>query len=214
MAAGADPRAHTWAAAWMCVTLTRGLDAAQVLSRYGADPARARPLDADAASDLLGDEPPSGEISLLRAGRIGDIAFCVEEEGAVGIEDDVLARLSLGTETWGVSATDGMEVFQHWRDGGCVEYFEPGMEHTRAPRPGPWWNRVREALLTPGYEDLGMAPAVALVLDHLGVTLDDTTLAGLWPTLTLPLDDESPEPLRDSYAGEGPVPPHVVVRWD
>lgn len=51
-----------------------------------------------------------------------------------------------------------------------------------------------------------MAPAVALVLDHLGITLDDATLAGPWPTLTLAEDDAPSAPLGDTYAGEGPVP--------
>lgn len=88
------------------------------------------------------------------------------------------------------------------------------MEHTRAPRPDRWWNRVREALAVPGHEDLGMAPVVALVLAHLGVTLDDAALAGPWPSLALAVHDGSAGPLGDSYAGEGPVPADIVVRWD
>ncbi|MFD0307137.1 hypothetical protein [Streptomyces sp. NPDC127119] len=55
-----------------------------------------------------------------------------------------------------------------------------------------------------------MAPAVALVLDHLGITLDDAVLAGPWPSLTLTADDASVGPLCDTYAGEGPVPPGTV----
>ncbi|WP_225657470.1 hypothetical protein [Streptomyces pseudogriseolus] len=40
-------------------------------------------------------------------------------------------------------------------------------------------------------EGAGMAPVVALVLDHLGITLDDEVLAGPWPSLTL-AEDETP----------------------
>lgn len=47
----------------MCVTFTRGLGPDEVLARYGADPERARPLDRDAASDLLPDDADRGPVS-------------------------------------------------------------------------------------------------------------------------------------------------------
>ncbi|MFE2214467.1 hypothetical protein ACFW93_21280 [Streptomyces canus] len=56
-------------------------------------------------------------------------------------------------------------------------------------------------------EDTGMALVVALLLDHLGITLDDTALAGPWPSLTFAEDDAPSAPRGDTYAGEGPVPP-------
>ncbi|MFD9034422.1 DUF6461 domain-containing protein [Streptomyces sp. NPDC059567] len=211
MAAGVDARSVNWAAAWMCVTFTRGLGPEEVFARYGADPAQARLLDWDAASDLPSGHSDSGMVSLLRAGRVGEWAFCVEEEGSIGLEERALAELSRGTETYSVATTEGIDVFQHWRDGDCVEYFEPGMEHSRSEPLGPWWDRVESALAAHEGEDAGMAPVVALVLHHLGITLNDTALAGPWPSLTLAEDDTPSAPLGDTYAGEGPVPPGTVL---
>ncbi|MGC0397760.1 hypothetical protein RKD27_000404 [Streptomyces sp. SAI-126] len=207
MTAGADVRSLNWATAWMCVTFTRGLDPEEVFARYGADPEQARPLDADEASDLPSGDSGDGTVSLLRSGRLGDWTFCVEEDGAVGSWTEVLTRLSRGTETYNVLTTEGLDVFQYWRDGECVENFEPGMEHTRPEQTGTWWERVEAALAVYEGEDTGMAPVVALVLDHLGIALDDAALAGPWPTLTLAEDDAPSAPRGDTYAGEGPVPP-------
>ncbi|CAM5715909.1 hypothetical protein SGRIM128S_05326 [Streptomyces griseomycini] len=99
-------------------------------------------------------------------------------------------------------------VFQHWRDGQCLENFEPDLEQPPSEHPGPWWDRVQEALAEG--EGFGMAPVVALVLDHLGLALDDATLAAPWPTLTVAEDDAPSAPRGDSYAGEGPVPPGAI----
>jgi hypothetical protein len=204
-----------WAVAWMCVTFTRDLSPEEVFTRYGADPDQARLLDWDTASDLVSGDYDDEMVSLLRSGRIGEWAFCVEEEGGIGLGEESLAELSRGTETYSLATTDGIDVFQYWRDGECVEYFEPGMEHTRSEPLGPWWDRVETALATHEREDAGMAPAVALVLDHLGITLDDATLAGPWPSLTLTEDDAPSAPLGTTYAGEGPVPPGTVeILWD
>ncbi|MFE7927895.1 DUF6461 domain-containing protein [Streptomyces sp. NPDC057456] len=199
-----------WAVAWMCVTFTRDLSPEEVFTRYGADPDQARLLDWDTASDLVSGDSDDGMVSLLRSGRIDEWAFCVEEEGGIGFGETSLAELSRGTETYSLATTDGIDVFQYWRDGECVEYFEPGMAHTRSEPLGPWWDRVEAALAAHEGEDAGMAPVVALVLDHLGITLDDATLAGPWPSLTLAEDDAPSGPLGDTYAGEGPVPPGTV----
>lgn len=207
MAAGTDARSLTWATAWICVTFTRGLGPEEVFARYGADPEQARPLDADEASDLLSGDADDGAVSLLRAGRLGDWAFCVEEDGVVGSWSEALTELSRGTETYSVLTADGLDVFQYWSDGVCVENFEPGMEHTRPERTDSWWDRVEAALAAHEGEDTGMAPVVALLLDHLGIALDDAALAGPWPSLTLAEDDAPSAPRGDTYAGEGPVPP-------
>ncbi|MEU6229097.1 DUF6461 domain-containing protein [Streptomyces sp. NPDC047042] len=197
-----------WAVAWVCVTFTRGLSPEEVLTRYGADPDQARLLDWETASDLVsGDEG----VSLLRAGRLGEWTFCVEEDGDIGSLNGPLAELSRGTETYSMATTDGMDVFQHWRDGECVENFEPGMDYTRPEQATPWWDRVEAALAAHDGEGAGMAPVVALILDHLGITLDDSTLARPWLSLTLAEDDAPSAPLGDTYAGEGPVPPGAVV---
>ncbi|GAA3495432.1 DUF6461 domain-containing protein [Streptomyces griseoincarnatus] len=200
--------AFDWAGDQMCVTFTRGLDPAEVFARYGADPARSRLLDADAASDLPTGQFAAGAVSLLRSGRLGDWTFCVEEDGVIGSWPELLAALSRGTETYSVLSTEGLAVFQYWRDGQCLENFEPDLEQPPSEHPGPWWDRVQEALA--GREGSGMAPVVALVLDHLGLTLDDATLAAPWPTLTIAEDDAPTAPRGDSYAGEGPVPPGAV----
>ncbi|MER6688501.1 DUF6461 domain-containing protein [Streptomyces minutiscleroticus] len=182
-------RSLRWAAAGVCVTFTRGLSPEEVFTRYGADPDQARPLDWDTALDLSEGDSEDGEVSLLRAGGRGDWTFCVEEDGDIGFWAETLAKLSRGTETYSVLTTDGLDVFQYWRDGACAENFEPGMEHTRPGRTASWWDRMEAALAAHGDEGAGMAPVVALVLDHLGITLDDDTLAGPWPSLTLAQDD-------------------------
>ncbi|MET8507479.1 DUF6461 domain-containing protein [Streptomyces sp. NPDC004787] len=198
-----------WATDRMCVTFTRGLGPDEVFSRYGADPARSRPLDADAASGLSTGGSSAGAVSLLRAGRLGEWTFCVEDDGVIGSWPEPLAALSRGTETYSVLSTEGLAVFQHWRDGTCLENVEPGLDHPRPGPPGPWWDRIREALA--GRPDRGMAPVVALVLDELGLTLDDAALSASWPAVTLAEDDAPSTPRGDSYAGEGPVPPGAVV---
>ncbi|MFF1519856.1 DUF6461 domain-containing protein [Streptomyces sp. NPDC058305] len=205
MAAQADAPSLDWATAWMCVTFTRDLTAEKVLTRYGADPSRSRLLDADQASELPTGHFADGAVSLLRSGRLGGWTFCIEEDGVIGSWAEPLAALSRGTETYSVLTTEGLNVFQYWRNGECVENFEPGMpgtEHT-----GSWRDRVETALAAHEGEDVGMAPVVALVLDHLGITLDDTALAGPWPSLTLSEDDAPSAPRGHTYAGEGPVPP-------
>ncbi|MFD3827413.1 DUF6461 domain-containing protein [Streptomyces sp. NPDC058625] len=211
MEADADAGSLDWAKAWMCATFTRGLGPEEVFARYGADPERARLLGWNAASDLLSGESGDGMVSLLRAGRVGEWAFRVEEEGGIGFGEGSLAALSRGTETYSVATTEGIDVFQYWRDGECVEYFEPGMEHSRSEPLGPWWDRVEGALAAHEGEGAGMAPVVALVLDHLGITLDDAALNGLWPSLTLAGDDAPAAPLGNTYAGEGPVPPGTAL---
>ncbi len=68
------------------------------------------------------------------------------------------------------------------------------MGHGAGGRHGPParpWDRVEEVLTAHEGEGAGMAPVVALVLDHLGITLDDEVLAGPWPSLTL-AEDETP----------------------
>ncbi|MBV1941830.1 hypothetical protein KUF83_35520 [Streptomyces sp. BV286] len=192
-----------WAVAWVCVTFTRGVSSEEVFTRYGADPDQARLLDWDAALDLA---PGDEEASLLRAGSLGEWTFCVEEDGGIGALDGPLAKLSRGTETYSMATTDGMNVFQYWRDGECVENFEPGMEYTRPEPTTAWWDRVEAALAAHEGEDAGMAPVMALILDHLGITLDDATLARPWPSLTLAEDEVPSAPHGDTYAGEGPVP--------
>ncbi|MGW7262324.1 DUF6461 domain-containing protein [Streptomyces sp. NPDC054842] len=210
MKTDADMDSLRWAVAGMCVTFTRGLSPEEVFTRYGANADQARILDWDAASDLVSEDE---EVSLLRAGRLGEWTFCVEENGVIGFKDEPLAQLSRDTETYSVATTDGIDVFQYWRDGECVENFEPGMEYTRPERTAPWWDRVEAALAAHEGEDAGMAPVVALVLDHLGITLDDAALAEPWPSLTLAEDDALSAPLGDTYAGEGPVPPGTVEIW-
>ncbi|MEU5666961.1 hypothetical protein [Streptomyces longwoodensis] len=79
------------------------------------------------------------------------------------------------------------------------------MEYTRPGRTASWWDRVEAALAA--HEDAGPAPVVALLLDHLGIALNDDALTGPWPTLTLAEDDAPSTPRGDTYAGEGPVPP-------
>jgi hypothetical protein len=207
-----EPSAETtdldWAKEWMCVTFTRGPDPAELFSRYGADPSRARLLDWDTASDLPSGVLDGDMVSLLRSGRLGDWTFCVEDEGCITLENDVLTALSRGTETYCVATTDGMDVFQYWRDGECLEYFEPGMEYSRSEPHGPWWDRVESVLADHEYgDDPGMAPVVSLVLTHLGLALDDSTLTAPWPSLTLSEADVPSAPRGHTYAGEGPVPP-------
>ncbi|TRO55343.1 MULTISPECIES: DUF6461 domain-containing protein [unclassified Streptomyces] len=205
MAADTDAPSLDWAKGWTCVTFTRDLTAEEVLTRYGADPSRSRLLDAEQASELPTGNFANGAVSLLRSGRLGDWAFCIEEDGVIGSWPEPLAALSRDTETYSVLMTEGLDVFQYWRDGECVENFEPNMPDT--DHTGAWRDRVDAALAAHEGENAGMAPVVALVLDHLGITLDDTAVAGSWPSLTFSEDDAPSTPRGNTYAGEGPVPP-------
>ncbi|MZD07173.1 hypothetical protein GTW43_19080 [Streptomyces sp. SID5785] len=197
-----------WASGDVCVTFTRGVDPAEVFARYGADPDRSRDLDANAASGLPSGQFAEGMVSLLRSGSLGAWTFCVEEDGVIGSWPEPLAALSRGTEVYSILSTDGLTVFQYWRDGDCLENFEPEPANSPPPYSSHWWDRVQESLTE--HAGTAMTPVVALVLDHLGLTLDDSTLATAWPTLTLAEDDAPSAPRGDSYAGEGPVPPGTV----
>ncbi|MBQ0971007.1 hypothetical protein KBZ00_07445 [Streptomyces sp. RK31] len=85
-----------------------------------------------------------------------------------------------------------MNSFAYWRDGQCIERFEPGFAGTRPPAPHRWWDVVQQQLDAAGTEYPGLVPVLKAVALHTDAVLDTDTLNG--PLLTLLLDDNSRTP--------------------
>ncbi|WP_051854750.1 hypothetical protein [Streptomyces sp. NRRL B-1347] len=134
-------------------------------------------------------------VSLLRAWKLGDWASRLKEHGVVGAWGEPCAELPRGTKARRLSTTEGRNRFPSWRDSGYGETLVPGTEHTRPDLSRPRRGRGAAALAAHAGENAGMAPVVALVLDHLGVTRDDTALASA--------------PAPDSEASPGPPTPRA-----
>ncbi|MBQ0825277.1 DUF6461 domain-containing protein [Streptomyces tagetis] len=192
----ADPGMGMW-----CASLTRGITPHDVLARYGADSRTARLLTRQQAAQLSGTEG-----SVLRAGTLDAWAFCFEEYGLMGAMPGPLSALSQGTETFSVlRGGDGMNSFAYWRDGQCIERFEPGFAGTRPPAPHPWWDMVQQQLDAAGTEYPGLVPVLKAVALHTDAVLDTDTLNG--PLLTLLLDDNSRTPDPPPQPHPTPVQP-------
>jgi hypothetical protein len=174
-----------------CLTLTRGLTPTELLSRYGADPDKARLVDrqhADALGRRIGDEGLSATV--LRVGALDDWSFCLEHWGWLGTTEGLLTGLSRATETFSLQQdARGRQSFQFWRDGHRMEPFEPGMPSTRPQPPHPWWEAVELRSNESGEELPGWQPVLRAVSDHTGVALDDVTVNS--PLLTLLLHEDS-----------------------
>ncbi|WP_438490794.1 DUF6461 domain-containing protein [Streptomyces sp. S186] len=170
-----------------CLTFTHQLAPSAVLERYGADPQTTRTMDGQTAHAAI---PTGRNHSLLRAGRLGNWAFCFETYGVQGLMPDTLTELSADTETLAVNfAEDATHTFEHWADSRRIESFEPGMPYD-APSPTTphtFRNLVeqREAA-TPG--QLPILAALEGLSDHIGGhTLTPDTLGGPLLTALLPL---------------------------
>lgn len=161
----------------LCVTLTRGLGAEEVLGRLGAGPA-----------DISrgGVVPPSDGGSVLRAATLAGWSLCVERYAPHGTPPDTLDALSRGTETFSVDLLDARDratpVVGHRADGRLTEQFEPGRPHTlHAAGPHPLWDACeRRAAAHPD-----RSPAVVAVMAALD--LADVALVAQHPLRTAQL---------------------------
>lgn len=95
-----DPDDETaWVPEAFCLLVTRA-DPARVVAAFGADPAPAHPAGTwDDAGELIGAEPFDEdayemERNLVRLTRIGDWTVAVEDNGWVGVQDEVIRALS------------------------------------------------------------------------------------------------------------------------
>jgi hypothetical protein len=145
--------------------------------------------------------------SPLRVGRLADWTFCFEELGTEGIKDQVLARLSAGTETLSLFAASGKSWFQHYRDGRRVELFEPGLDYTTAGSESHhFWDATQQLSDRIGAADGPLFVATLdAIADHVGQTLDEDTLRGLLLTVASP----QAVPLKPSPAPCVPLGPMV-----
>ncbi|MER7794545.1 DUF6461 domain-containing protein [Streptomyces sp. NPDC097640] len=189
-----------------CVTFTRGIAPEEVLTRFGADIRDARLLDGQQAAALMFgtyDQEPRG--SVIRVGALGEWSFSTEEYGLMGRMPGPLSALSEGRETFSIlKGGDGMNIFEHWRDGRRTEWFEPGYSYTRPVAPHPWWDAAQAGIEAAGSEYTRLEIVMRVVADHTGVVLDDDTLNG--PLLGLLLEDrrrtpDPPPPSRPRPAG-------------
>lgn len=167
----------------LALTFTRGLTPDELLERYGADPAAARPLpyiDIDAALHQDDDH------AVLRVGVLGEWAFGIEDCGVQGAAPATLAELSRGTETISVnSGENAFAVFEYWVDGQPREQFEPGMASTlKAAGPHPFWDVAeRHRAARPDIQNI--LAVMRAVEDHIGARLPKETDDGPLPSLLL-----------------------------
>ncbi|WP_204038206.1 DUF6461 domain-containing protein [Micromonospora qiuiae] len=183
-----DQRLIMW-----CVTFTRAITAPDVLARYGADPQAARLLERDEAHPLY--DATAQEGSVLRAGSFGEWSFCWEEHGIAGAMFGTCAALSEGTETLSLlRCAKGRNSFAHWRDGQCVEHFEPGMTFTKPQSPHPWWDAIEDHLAAQPPQRSSLISALEVVAAHIGAALDSRIVNGPLLTAALLTSRESPSP--------------------
>ena len=157
----------------LVLTFTRGLTPDELLGRYGADPAAARPLpfiDIDATLQ------PDIDHAVLRVGVLGEWAFGIEDCGIQRAAPATLAELSRGTETISVlSGENAFQVFEYWVDGQSREQFEPAAASTlRAAGPHPFWDAAEQyRAARPGIQ--AILAVMRAVEDHLGARLPQET---------------------------------------
>lgn len=81
-----------------CITFVRGLEAAEALTRLGAEPEAIRPMTFDQALDLTFSEVHSDLTACAVAVPLGGWIVLVEPNGAEGVARDRARALSAGTE--------------------------------------------------------------------------------------------------------------------
>ncbi|MGW0856964.1 DUF6461 domain-containing protein [Streptomyces sp. NPDC002690] len=174
-----------------CLTITESVTPEEVLTRYGADARNARELTEQQAARLITSSSAAGTV--LRVGSCGNWSFGYEAYGVVGIGTGTLSLLSQGTQSVAVlRGGDGMNRFEHWREGGPTEQFEPGFPSTKPPEPHPWWSEVQRRLDEVNGPHSGLAPVMETAFRHVRGVIDRDTLYG--PLLTLWLDESSMAP--------------------
>ncbi|MGI5145726.1 DUF6461 domain-containing protein [Plantactinospora sp. CA-294935] len=170
----------------LCLSFVAGVDEAELLRRYGAEPARAVPRDRLAAGDLAGTWT-EGYRPVVRVGRAGAWAFAAEERDAQGARPEVLRRLSAGTRAVAVHYIGTATRFALYEDGTLVTGYDTlRPEQSTGSRPDLFAPTLRAAGLLPPppdrYPDEDLPALLDVLRAELGIELDATTLLGALPS--------------------------------
>lgn len=172
----------------------RGVTPERVIESFGANPADARLLTADAAHETV-DSP------WIRAGRTDDWAFAIDTSYQ-DVTEHIAPELSAGTElAFFEYNAKGMEFFYYFEDGTEVTSFEGLMAHYRyGTDPDRFLTQIRQAGLETDpptddedYDSMDDIPDIVLCLLTLltlalGIRLSADV--GLGPLLTVHLPEQ------------------------
>jgi hypothetical protein len=166
-----------------CCSLVRGLDAVEVLRRFGGERTRPRPLTLAEAGQLSG-LFHAGYPQLILVAKAGGWSVAVEDNGWEGTRPAVLRALSRGTRAVSVHSTVGaLGHFNYAGDGEVLVSFELLFPHRRlGSQPDLLLPQMRAVGLDAdrherSYHDAVIA-ALALAERITGVHLDPGVLAG------------------------------------
>jgi hypothetical protein len=181
-----------------CFSLVRGLDAVEVLRRFGGERSQPRTLTLGEAGQLSGSFH-AGYPQLILVAKAGGWSVAVEDNGWEGTRPEVLRALSRGTQAVSVHSTVGaLGHFNDAVDGEVLVSFELLFPHRRlGSQPDLLLPQMRAVGLDadrhePSYDDAVIA-ALALAERITGVHLDPGVLAGplVGAQITPLLDDPS-----------------------
>jgi hypothetical protein len=153
-----------------------------VVEIYGADAGEARSLSSDECFDVIEVTPVN---TILRAGTLGDWAFCVEFDNPIGFLNSIVRDLSRNTEAIVLLRTArAFKQFNYVVNGQLIESFEPGT-------PSTTWGRS-EYDFSRRVHEINPAPTQAIttcldvIAEHIGHELTAEILRG--PLLSAVVD--------------------------
>lgn len=175
-----------------CLTVTFRRSAEEVVRIYGADADRFSWVPSREAPEA----PRSG--TSLRAGVLGEWAFCIEFENFIGSTHAIMRDLSAQTECLVLLTTEkGLTMFSSVVDGEVVERFEPGYPPSTQGRSPHGYADEIHGLVADG---LGpVAASLRSIALRVGHSLTTEILHG--PLLSVVIDD------FDRQALDHPDPP-------
>ncbi|MBP2476948.1 hypothetical protein JOF53_005820 [Crossiella equi] len=177
-----------------CFAFVRGVDEAEVLRRFGADPDSARPMTLDEIDRAQQDAQPDA-LLLAAVTKVGDWVVVVEPNGFQSTLDEVLSAVSAGGEVLSVYRNlDAVGQISHAVDGRLRTAFDQLVPYLR-------WGGLPDALLpvmlAVGLDPDGGTPpdpdgaALALAERVTGIRLTPETLSGALPTVVLSAVEDS-----------------------
>jgi hypothetical protein len=193
-----------WLRERFCITLVRGLDAAEVLQRFGGERSQPRPLTVTEAGELSG-SIHAGYPQLILVARARGWSVAVEDNGVEGWRPEVLRALSRDTQAVSVLDNGSEGYFSSAADGALLVQFELLFPQRRwGSQPDLLLPQMRAVGLDPDWQqppgELDTA-ALALAERVTGVHLDPSILDGpLLAAEIAPLLDDPPA--SPSLAGE------------
>ncbi len=190
-----DKMANSWTldmSQHFCLTVTFRRSAEEVAGIYGGDADRFIRVPSREAPEA----PRSG--TSLRAGVLGEWAFCIEFENFIGSTHAIMRDLSAQTECLVLLTTEkGLTMFSSVVDGEVVERFEPGYPpSTQGRSPHGYADEIH------GLVEDGLGPVAASLRSialRVGHSLTTEILHG--PLLSVVIDD------FDRKALDHPDPP-------